>query len=442
MPVMETRAESAVAAPRPSRVGALLGLLNPGLLGANVASLALAVGSLKLLSVLLSVEDLAVYVLITAFQSFSTLILTGPLRVGLTRLYTGPLLGGQRRDYERFALGAILISGLLSMAAASAVIGAFDFGPSVHVLGVVLAVAYGVLMDYASFLSGAALQRARVAVAAWFMLAPKLALIGGILVAVAVRPANLPVAILGWTLGFTVLLLAPGYRVRRAAAEAAAPEGPPAWRTWVSELVGFSWIFVAVGVVSWAQTALPRYYLSWWQDAASVAGFYIVMQIAVAAMMSVMGAVGQTIAPRLYRRQEALPGHVPSPWQGELVGGAGIALAIALLGAACSLVLGDRLLLLLAREEYLGLSTLLALMFVTQGLRCAAQVLRIYGDQIKRPNIYLAANLVYPAATVLLALVGSRTGLAALCVALLAGELIHIGMIAAANQRHFVRSRT
>ncbi len=424
-----------------SRFVNLIEISNLYLLSANFASLGLAVLNFKLLASYLSVESLAIYALIITFQGFSTLILTGPLRVGLVRLYAKALVRNQQSEYIGFAFIVILGAGLCAVVIGSVISVFFSFKTPISIMGVTFAIAYGMLLDYNSFLSGAALQRGKKGLAAVRIIIGKLSLTVGLFIVAAMGKVIDVVSILGWTVAaFVMILILMQFMQGNASVEQLEVKNSK-WRNWASELVSFSWIFMVIGIISWAQTGLPRFFLSWWQSPESIARFFIVTQIALISMLGAMATVTQIISPRLFRRQEERPHEVLSPWQNEILSGAGAVLFVALLGAGFSLIIGDRLIQLLTQRNYNDLGFLLALMFVTYGLYSTAQILRIYGDQIKKPRIYLIANLLYPISAVLLAFIGSKINLQTLCFYVLMGEVIHIALIVGINQFYFIRNR-
>jgi len=411
------------------------------LLSANFSSLGLSVLNFKLLASYLSTENLALYALIIIFQGFSTLILTGPLRVGLIRLYAKALIRNQQSEYVGFAFIVMLGAGLCVVVIGSVISVFLSFKNPINIMGVTFAIAYGILLDYNSFLSGADLQRGKKGLAAVRIIIGKLSLTGGLFIVAAMGKVIDVVSILGWTIAtFIMILIFTQFMQGDASVEQLNVKNSE-WRNWTSELVSFSWIFMVIGIVSWAQTGLPRFFLSWWQSPESIAQYFIVTQIALISMLGVMATVAQIISPRLFRRQEERPCEILSPWQNEILSGAGVVLSIALLGTGFSLIIGDWLIQLLTQKNYSDLAFLLALMFVTYGLYSTAQILRIYGDQIKKPRIYLIANLIYPISAVLLAFIGSKINLQTLCFFVLMSEVLHIALIVGINQFYFIRNR-
>jgi O-antigen/teichoic acid export membrane protein len=393
--------------------------------------------AIKVLSTLMSVDMFAAYVLIITFQAFATFSLTGPLRVGLTRYHASALVSLDDADYRRFALSAFAASALITTFGAVVVARVFDFGSAVTVQGVVFAVLYGVLSDFASFLSSAALQMARGWLAVWLMMVGKLALLAGAVLAFIIFDELEPETILLFAIliFWATLFILRGFSVGSSSLRSLfvglnwAARAPP--------VVRFGWIFVATGLISWAQMSMPRYFLSWWQTPEDVVRFFLVTQIALLSMMTITSVVGQTISPMLFRRHDDMCLHLPSPWQYELLGGAGLAFLVALGAVFFSLFAGDWVVTLLSKKDYHDISLLLAISFATYGFYAVAQVLRIYGDQIKRPQIYLSANVVYPAAAVGFSFLAVKHGLIFLCLALLTSEVLHLAMIAAINHKQY-----
>lgn len=416
-------------------------ILSPKLFVANVGSLALSLVTIKVLSTLLSVDMFAAYVLIITFQAFATFSLTGPLRVGLTRYHASALVSSDDADYRRFAFSAFAASALITTFGAVVVVRAFDFGSAVTVQGVVFAVLYGVLSDYASFLSSAALQMARGWLAVWLMMVGKLALLAGAALAFINSDAAGPETILLFAiLVFSAtLFILRGFSVGSGSLRSLFVGLN--WAARAPSIVRFGWIFVATGLISWVQTSMPRYFLSWWQAPEDVVRFFLVTQIALLSMMTVTAVVGQTISPKLFRRQDDKRLPPPSPWQYELLGGAGLAILAALVAIFFSLFAGDWVVALVSKKGFRDMSSLLAISFATYGFYAVAQVLRIYGDQIKRPQIYLAANVVYPTAAVVFSFIAVNHGLIFLCLALLTAEALHLAMIAAINHRQYTYLR-
>lgn len=419
----------------------LIEVSNLYLLSANFFSLVLSVLNLKLLANYLSVENLSIYALIITFQSFSMLILTGPLRVGLVRLYVKALVRNQQSKYVGFASIVILCAGLFAIVIGGIISVFFSFKNPISIMGVVLAIGYGVLLDYNSFLAGSTLQRGNKKIAGIRIIIGRLSLTIGLFIAVLLRKTINAVSILSCTIAVFVIILVILQFIDRDSSIKQSKVKNNEWRNWTFELVNFSWIFMVIGVVSWAEMGLPRFFLSWWQSPESVAQFFIVMQIALNFMMVIMATITQIISPKLFRRQEERFYKVLSPWQNEIISGAGIALFIAFLGAGFSLIIGDKLIQLLTQKGYSDLNFLLALMFVTYGFYSTAQILRIYGDQIKKPKIYLMANLLYPISAILFAFIGSRISLLVLCFALLMSQVLHVALIIGINQFYFIRNR-
>ena len=412
-------------------------IISPKLLVANVGSLMLSLVTIKALSTMMSVDMFAAYVLIITFQAFATFSLTGPLRGGLTRYHASALISLDDAEYRRFAFAAFAASALITSFGAVVVVHAFDFGSVVTVQGVVFAVLYGVLSDYASFLSIAALQMARGWLAVWLMMVGKLALLAGAVLVFIIFDAVEPeIVLLSAILIFSVtLFMMRSFSVGSASIRSLFVDLNWAART--PPVVRFGWIFVATGLISWAQMSMPRYFLSWWQAPEEVVRFFLVSQIALLSMMTVTAVIGQTISPKLFIRHDDMFMLPHSPWQYELLGGVGLAILAALVAIFISLFAGDWVIALVSKKDYRDMSSLLAISFATYGFYAAAQVLRIYGDQIKRPQIYLAANIVYPAAAVGLSFLAVKHGLIFLCLALLTSEAIHFAMIAAINHRQY-----
>lgn len=412
-------------------------IISPKLFVANVGSLALSLVTIKALSTMMSVDMFAAYVLIITFQAFATFSLTGPLRVGLTRYHASALISLDDVAYRRFAFSAFAASALITSFGAVVVVHAFDFGSAVTVQGVVFAVLYGVLSDYASFLSIAALQMARGWLAVWLMMLGKLALLAGaVLVYIIFDELEPEIVLLSAILIFSVtLFMLRGFSVGSGSIRSLFVDLNWAART--PPIVRFGWIFVATGLISWAQMSMPRYFLSWWQAPEEVVRFFLVTQIALLSMMTVTAVIGQTISPKLFSRHDDMCMLPHSPWQYELLGGVGLAILAALVAIFISLFAGDWVIALVSRKDYRDMSSLLAISFATYGFYAAAQVLRIYGDQIKRPQIYLTANIVYPAAAVGLSFLAVKHGLIFLCLALLTSEAIHLAMIAAINHGQY-----
>lgn len=417
-------------------------IISPKLLVANVGSLALSLITIKVLSTLMSVDMFATYVLIITFQAFATFSLTGPLRVGLTRYHASALVSSDDTDYRRFAFSAFAVSALITTFGAVVVTRAFDFGSAVTIKGVVFAVLYGVLSDYASFLSIAALQIARGWLAVWLMIVGKLALLAGAALSHIIFNAPAPETILLFAI---LVFSATLFTLRDFCVGSVSLRTlfvDLNWAVRAPAIVRFGWIFVATGLISWAQMSMPRYFLSWWQAPEEVVRFFLVTQIALLSMMTVSAVIGQTISPKLFSRHDDMCMLPHSPWQYELLGGVGLAIFAALVAIFISLFAGDWVIALVSKKGYSDMSSLLAISFATYGFYAAAQVLRIYGDQIKRPQIYLTANIVYPVVAVGFSFLAVKHGIIFLCLALLTSEALHLAMIAAINHRQHISEPT
>jgi len=432
---------------------------------ANFSSLALSLVNIKVLSTFLSVDKFATWALIITFQSFATFILTGPLRVGLTRYHASALAVSEDASYRRFAFSAFFVSALISIFCAVMVVNAFDFGSSITIQGVVFAVLYGVILDYSSFLSLVAQQMAHVWRAIFLLMLGKLALLAGVALSFIKFDVSEGVSELGLLAGtvslsvikfdapepeiilpLTVLVFSVSLFILRCfSCESSLLCSffvGLKWDVRIPAIMRFGWVFVVTGLISWTQMSMPRYLLSWYQSPEEVACFFLVTQIALLSMATLTAVIGQTISPKLYIRHDdiQLPG-LPSPWQFELVGGAGLAIFTALVAIIFSLVAGDWVVKLVSREGFDDISELLAISFATYGLYSVAQVMRIYGDQIKRPQIYLVANIVYPLVAVVLSFLAVRHGLIFFYFGLLTAEVIHLVMITVINQIQYNYSR-
>lgn len=405
---------------------------------ANFASLVLSVINFKFLAGHMTKDALASYILVITFQSFSMMTLTSPLRIGLVRLYATALIKNDQAGYLRFAIVTLLVSGLIATIAGCAVSMVLGHKHSLDTLAVIFALVYGLLLDFTDFLAGTALQKGNKGLAAIRTVIGKFSLTVGLLLAVLFFKTGTPATILGLTLLAHILLTALSIQWRMNIPRETNENN---WRQWFHDVLAFSWIFAATGVISWAQVGMPRFFLSWWQNQESIAQYFIVTQIASLSMMGIAATVSQAIAPRLFRRHDEDPEAIQSPWQSELVGGVLLILCFALGGFVLSMVAGDHVIRVISQDRYAHLSLLMALSFVTCGIYMSAQFLRMYGDQNKKPSIYLATNIVYPILTVLLVLAAARISITAVCVVTCLAEVLHLLLVAATNQWYFSKKR-
>lgn len=396
---------------------------------------------MKTLALILSISSFSNYILVITFQSFATLVITGPLRVGLTRYHATALSEGGGVEYRRFAFWTFVVSALITPIFAGALFYSIRFEAGVTIQGVILAILYAILSDYSSFLSSAALQVTRKWLGVWLMLVGKLALLFGAVITYLLSDVSAPETILIFAITLFVLglLIVREYLFGHCSLSKSFES--LRWAERAMPIAKFGAVFVLTGIISWAQMSLPRYYLSWWQSQEDIVKFYLVTQIAMLSMVTLTSAIGQTISPILFRRHDESQLTATSPWGYEVLGGVMVVLSAGVFASLLSMFLGDWLVALVSNKSIKGASILLSLSFATYGFYAIAQILRIYGDQIKRPKIYLSANITYPVAAVLLSYFGVQHGLLYLCLALLASELLHLIMIVSINHIEYSSQR-
>jgi O-antigen/teichoic acid export membrane protein len=397
---------------------------------ANFLSLALALVNFKLLTSVLNDRVLADYALLTTFQNFGTLILTGPLRVALVRYYSSALVDKLKFQFERFAALSMVVSAIILVL--SGVVFSICLGMStvLQLASIFLIIIYGILQDYLSFLAGCAIQLNKAKLAAVRIVVGKLSFTVGIALAFMIDRS--PSAILIFSSSIIALILFAGFSLDEHSGFSFRML--PIYKSFTGKIYSFGWIFIVTGLISWAQLNMPRFFINWNFPKESVSKFYIISQISFLALTGFLATISQYLSPRLFRNYDENPDKLLSPMQSGIITSASLMLGLAFLGACTSLVAGDWIASLLSKKGISNVGIDLAIAFIAYGFYSAAQVMRIYGDQMKLPKKYLWINVVYPACAVLFTYVAAQISFTSIFVGLLLSETIHITGVMLVNK--------
>ena len=398
---------------------------------ANFLSLALALVNFKLLTSILNQRILAEYALLTTFQNFGTLILTGPLRVALVRYYSSALVEKLKNEFEQFAVMTMTISAIILIA--SGIIFSICLGMSaiLQIVSVFLIIIYGILQDYVSFQAGCAIQLNKAKIAAIRIIISKLSFTVGIIIAYLIERS--PSAILIFSLSISALAIATYFTLEEP--PKFSFKTLPVYKDFSKRIYSFGWIFILTGLISWAQLNMPRFFISWNYSEEWVSKFYIITQISFLSLSGFMATVSQYLSPRLFKTFDEKPHLAPFPLKKEIIFSAAMMLGLAFLGLCASFVAGDWVVSLLSKKGIADIGLNLGIAFLAYGIYSAAQIFRIYGDQVKAPKKYLWVNIIYPSCAVLFTYLASKYSFSAIFLALLLSEVIHLSGVLIINKK-------
>ncbi len=399
---------------------------------ANAIGVIATIANFKLLIAFFSTETMGHYALLTTYQSMTTLIVLGPIRVGLVRLYAAQLsrLSG---IFLRF------LSGVYGMAAAASLVGAIAVAAilvksfPLNLVDVAACVLFSIAVTLNDIMVGISLQNGLQGQAAIRTIIGRCALTMAILACRAAGMLDfssmffLAAAIIGVT-------SLQNFMQDRGRYKKIPDQHPAEWRATIFTFFG---VVAFTGILSTLQLSLPRYILSARTDNAELARFYVSTQIANLIMVAWMGTISQIISPKLFAAFHRDSARMPFPLSAPVCAGLFMVIAGAAIAAITFLVAGDALVDIGLKKAYAGISPIVAASFLVYGIYGTAQIVRLFGDQIQRPQIFLAVNIFYPLTVVVILLASRNITIWYVLGAMLIGECIHLASVTFISMRKY-----
>lgn len=402
------------------------------LIVANAIGVIATIANFKLLIAFFSTETMGRYALLTTYQSMTTLIILGPIRVGLVRLYAAEIsrLSG---NFLRFISGVYGIAAMASLVGAIAVAAILIRNFPLNLVDVTACVLFTIAVTLNDIMVGISLQNGLPGQAAIRTIIGRCALTAAILACRAADVLNFS------NMFFLAATIIGATSLQNFMKDKSRYQDIPGHHQseWRSTIFTFFGVVAFTGILSTLQLSLPRYILSARTDNAELARFYVSTQIANLVMVAWMGTISQIISPRLFALYHRDTTRVPFPLSGPVCAGIFMVVAGAALAAIVFLVAGDTLVDIGLKKAYSGISPVVAASFLVYGIYGTAQIVRLFGDQIQRPQIFLAVNIFYPLTVVVILLASQHITTWYVLGAMLAGECIHLASVTFISLRKY-----